>query len=29
MFDKTKIEYFNPVVHNWNDEARKRETYER
>lgn len=24
-----KIGYFNPVTHNWNEEARKREIYER
>lgn len=29
MLDKTKINYFNPVVKVWNDEARKREIYER
>ena len=29
MLDKDKIDYFNPVVSNWNEEARQKEIYER
>ena len=29
MLDKTKIDYFNPVVDNWNEEARMNEIYHR
>lgn len=29
MLNEGKIKYFNPVAHNWNEDARKREIYER